>query len=176
MSTQDPSSTPPNSPENEVLAVVSVSAGRRWMALGMLGVLGILLAYFAFATPPANVLLQVFVIVIAALSLALMVKMHAGTGSGIELTEEGLRDQDGTVIAPIKAIKSVDRGAFAFKPSNGFLLRLDLDQMPADAGRVWRPGLWWRLGARVGVGGVTPGNQTKIMAELTQALMARFDG
>jgi hypothetical protein len=162
-----------NHTQADILATVTVSASRRWMALGMLGVLGILLAYFAFATPPANLLLQLFVIVIAALSLALMVKMYNGTASTIYLTAEGVWDGDGTLIAPIAAIRSVDRGAFAFKPSNGFLLRLDRDAMPADAVRVWRPGLWWRYGARVGVGGVTPGNQTKIMAELTQALLAQ---
>lgn len=135
------------------------------------GGLGVLLIYFAFATPPANFALQAFVIVLGGLSLALMMKMHAGTSGQIDLTRAGLRDSDGTLIAPIEAIQAVERGAFAFKPSNGFLVRLDLNATEEDLPRVWRPGLWWRLGRRIGVGGVTPGNQTKIMAELLQALI-----
>lgn len=157
--------------QNEVLATVTVSATRRWLALSMLGGLGVLLIYFAFATPPANFALQAFVIVLGGLSLALMMKMHAGTSGQIDLTRAGLRDSDGTLIAPIEAIQAVERGAFAFKPSNGFLVRLDLNATEEDLPRVWRPGLWWRLGRRIGVGGVTPGNQTKIMAELLQALI-----
>jgi hypothetical protein len=166
--------TPQGGPAGEeVLAMVTVSASRRWLALGMLAVLGMLLVIFGFTAPPAQILLQVFVVSLGALSLALSAKMYASTGSHIALTRSGLRDGDGTLIAPVQAIKSVDRGAFAFKPSNGFLLRLDLALLDgAQLPRSWRPGLWWRLGARVGVGGVTPGNQTKIMAELIQALIA----
>ena len=38
--------------------------------------------------------------------------------------------------------------------------------------RVWRPGIWWRIGRRVGIGGVMPGHQTKAMAEILAALQA----
>jgi hypothetical protein len=41
------------------------------------------------------------------------------------------------VLARIDEIASLDRGTFAFKPSNGFLLRLS-----RKGTRVWRPGLW----------------------------------
>ena len=152
---------------NEILATVTVSAPRRWLALGMLALLGVLLVHFGFSAPPESLLLQVFVIALGIASMALAVKMHRGTSSTVELTRAGLRDGDGTVMAPIEMIERVDRGAFAFKPSNGFMLRLSKGQ-----GRVWRPGLWWRLGRRVGVGGVTPGNQTKVMAEILQVLIA----
>lgn len=155
----------------DMLAMVTVSNPRRWMALGMLGSLGVLLIYFGFATPPAEVLLQIFVIVLGGLSLSLMVKMYRATVSEVHLTRAGLHDSDGTLIAPLDAIEAVERGAFAFKPSNGFMVRLNRSE-----GRVWRPGLWWRLGKRVGVGGVTPGNQTKIMAELIQALIVERQG
>jgi hypothetical protein len=57
-------------------------------------------------------------------------------------------------------IRSVERGAFAFKPSHGFTLVMK-EKQP----RAWAPGLWWRLGRRVGVGGVTSAGQTKFMAE-----------
>jgi hypothetical protein len=46
------------------------------------------------------------------------------------------------------------------KPSNGFTVVMETKQP-----RAWAPGLWWRVGRRVGVGGVTGASQTKFMAE-----------
>ena len=63
-------------------------------------------------------------------------------------------------------IASVDRGAFAFKPSNGFTVRLK-----SPAPRAWLPGLWWRLGRRVGVGGATPGKAARDMADVITILL-----
>ena len=37
------------------------------------------------------------------------------------------------------------------------------------AARRWEPGLWWRIGRRIGVGGVTPASQSKVMADLISA-------
>jgi hypothetical protein len=73
------------------------------------------------------------------------------------------------VIAALGDIQSMDRGFFAFKPSNGFLLKL---RRGAGGPRVWRPGLWWRMGGRIGIGGMTPGNQTKFMSDVLAAMMA----
>lgn len=87
----------------------------------------------------------------------------------IELTPTELRDGDGTVIARVADIEALDRGVFAFKPSNGFLLRTAAG---TQDGNVWRPGLWWRIGRRVGIGGMTPGSQTKFMSEIISAMMA----
>jgi hypothetical protein len=44
------------------------------------------------------------------------------------------------------------------------------------ADRVWEPGMWWRLGKFVAIGGVTPGSQTKTMSEILSALVAERDG
>ncbi|MEM9031633.1 MAG: hypothetical protein AAGB18_03220, partial [Pseudomonadota bacterium] len=67
---------------------------------------------------------------------------------------------DGRVLASLGDIKGVDRGAFAFKPSNGFLLRLH------DPGvRAWVPGVWWRSGRYLGVGGLLPASETRAVAE-----------
>jgi len=67
-------------------------------------------------------------------------------------------------------IERVDRGVFAFKPSNGFLVRTR-----EPSARAWRPGLWWRFGRRIGVGGVTSANQTKAMSEILAAMLAERD-
>jgi hypothetical protein len=78
----------------------------------------------------------------------------------IELTETEIRTSNGEVLARMDEILAVDRGAFAFKPSNGFTLKLNTKKP-----RAWAPGLWWRFGRRVGVGGVTSAGQAKFMAE-----------
>ena len=76
------------------------------------------------------------------------------------MTDEAISDSNGLVLARIEDILAVDRGAFAMKPSNGFTLKLKTKQP-----RGWAPGLWWRLGNRVGVGGATAAGQSKFMAE-----------
>ena len=37
------------------------------------------------------------------------------------------------------------------------------------------PGLWWRIGRRIGVGGVTPASQSKVMADLITARLIERD-
>ncbi|MFD1343204.1 hypothetical protein [Litorisediminicola beolgyonensis] len=91
---------------------------------------------------------------------------RAGRGELI-LTEDALMDERGTVLARRDEIVRVDRGAFSFKPSNGFLLRTE---KPGPRGM--RPGLWWRIGRRIGVGGLVPAYRTKPVAEALEAELA----
>ncbi len=155
--------------DQEVLAVVRASVGRRFLGLVSLSLLGFMLLYIAFARSP-EFIWQLFLIAVAGAALWCADAMRRGTASTIELTETVLRDADGTVIAHVADIESMDRGFFAFKPSNGFLIKTKT----AREG-IWRPGLWWRMGRRIGIGGMTPGHQTKMMSEILAALMARRD-
>lgn len=152
--------------ENEVLAVVRASMGRRVLGIGCLGLLGVLLIYMGFVHPPA-LGYQIFLLALGAGALWIADAMRRGTSSRVELTPQELRDGDGVVIARVEDIVGIDRGFFAFKPSNGFLLKLR-----AGEGRIWRPGLWWRMGRRVGIGGMTPGSQTKFMSEILATMLA----
>lgn len=86
------------------------------------------------------------------------------------LTTTGLYDHTGAAIAPLDNIDKVDRALFTFKPSNGFLVRL---KTPGP--RAWQPGMWWRVGTRVGVGGVTSGAATKIVADTLSMMVADRD-
>ncbi|WP_187429595.1 hypothetical protein ROLI_025020 [Roseobacter fucihabitans] len=156
--------------EPEILATVAASAGRRFLGIGMLGFLGVLVIYVAFMSPP-SIGWRVFLIALGVISLMMADAMRRSTGHRLELTRDELRDSGGIVIARMDNIISIDRGTFAFKPSNGFLLRLD----QPDA-RKWRPGLWWRVGRRVGIGGMTPGRQTKYMSEIIAVMLAERDG
>ena len=151
---------------DEVLAVVRASAGRRILGIGSIWVLAVLVLYVAIVSPPAPGW-QVFLFVIGGGAIWIAEKMRRATAHALELTRDTLRGSDGTVLAAVDQIVAVDRGMFAFKPSNGFLLKLR-----APGTRGWHPGLWWRFGSRIGVGGMTPGHQAKFMAEMISAMIA----
>lgn len=152
--------------DRDILAVVETSGLRRWFGVGTLLIFAAVLIYVAVATPPAPGW-QLFLIVIGAGALWMAERMRRVTTERLELTEDGLRVSDGTEIAAIDDIAGIDRGTFAFKPSNGFMIRTR-----TPGARAWRPGMWWRLGRRVGVGGVTSAPQTKAMAQVIEALLA----
>lgn len=152
---------------DEILAEVRASPLRRWMGIGMLAMVGGIVIYVAFASPPA-IGWQAFLLAVGAGALWMAERMRQATECAILLTEEEIVDSSGLVLARIDDIQAIDRGLFAFKPSNGFLLKLR-DPSPG----VWRPGLWWRTGRRVGIGGVTPASQTKVMSEMLSAMLAQ---
>ncbi|MGR3572654.1 hypothetical protein [Brevirhabdus sp.] len=142
------------------LAVLSATTFRRYVALALLLTLGVMLIYVALARPPEGLFWRAFLLLVGGGVLYLAEKFRRATLLTIELFEGELRDSSGTVLCRLDEIETINRGTFAIKPSNGFLLRLNT-QRP----RVWRPGLWWRIGRRVGVGGVTASNATRFMAE-----------
>ncbi|WP_027236893.1 hypothetical protein [Leisingera caerulea] len=152
---------------NDILATIEASAARRVMGTAMLGLTGALLVYVAFSAPPSPAWL-VFLLAVGAAALWLAVRMWQATMHRIELTAEELRCSDGQLIARVDDIEAIDRGFFAFKPSNGFLIRTG-----TPGGRTWMPGLWWRSGRRIGIGGVTPGSQGKAMSEILAAMLVQ---
>ncbi|QFS83857.1 hypothetical protein FIU97_14000 [Roseivivax sp. THAF40] len=151
---------------DQVLARLSASPFRRWFGIVSLVFLGGLLLYVTVATPPAPVW-QLLLIALGAGAMMLAHAMYRATALSLTLTRDALVDSEGTEIAKISEIRSVERGAFAMKPSNGFVLNMHRPQA-----RRWRPGLYWSLGTRVAVGGVTPGHQAKPMADAIAILLA----
>ncbi len=154
---------------DEVIGTISASMGRRVLGIASLALLGFLLIYVSFTQPPA-ILGQVFLLATGSASLWIADKMRRATATVIELTASELRDSSGELICTLDDIESIDRGFFAFKPSNGFLLKLK-----SPGKRSWRPGLWWRSGRRIGIGGMTPGHQTKFVSEIIAATIAHRD-
>lgn len=152
---------------DDILARVSASKPRRAFGVAVLASLGGMLIYLAFAAPPAGFGFQVMLLGFGAIALYAANRMWVLTQSALELTETTLRLSDGTVLARTEDIVGIDRGMFAFKPSHGFTLKLR-----HRAARGWHPGMWWRIGRRLAVGGVTPGSQTKIMADVITAMIA----
>ena len=161
--------TDPDPPE--ILATITPSPARVWLGLVVNGVLCFLLAWIVIFSPPEDALWTLFLV-----AAALYVGWTAYRGwtdrdVRIVLTTEGLSDSAGREICRFDDITRVNRGVFAFKPARGFALELS-----APARRAWVPGLWWRLGRRVGVGGVTSAGATRLMAEIIESLLASRRG
>lgn len=153
------------------LHVLRPSGPRRFFGLAVQLILGSLLLYVAIVHPPADLLWKLFLIGLGLGALVLARHGWRGSARGIVLDETGLHQEDGRAVAPLDNIASVDRALFSFKPSNGFIVRLR-----APMGRAWVPGMWWRVGRRVGIGGVTGGAETKIVADALSFMVARRDG
>lgn len=153
--------------QDEILASLSASAPRRSIGIAMLALLGGVLIYVALTQPADGIVWRILVLAAGLGVLMLGERMRRSTVVTLELTREVLRDSDGVVLARIEQIQGVERGIFAFKPSNGFVLTTR-----EAGGRLWKPGLYWRMGRRVGVGGMTQAGQTKLMAEMIQMLLS----
>ncbi|MDP2082884.1 MAG: hypothetical protein U0934_10730 [Pseudotabrizicola sp.] len=158
--------TDPQPETQTILAELRPSPPRRVVGVVILAVLGAVLIWLALAYPPAAFGWTVFLLGFGAACLWLAVRMWQVTGQGLVLTRDILRDHDGAVLARVDQIRAVNRGVFAFKPAGGFTLAL------SQAGpRGWAPGLWWRLGRSVGVGGVTHRHEARYMAEVLDQLI-----
>lgn len=155
---------------SEPIYEINPSEPRRIFGCLMQGVLGLLLIYIAIASPPREIGWQVFLVMVGLIALVGAVRGWRASQGAIVLTTEGLFDHSGATIARLEDIDKVDRALFTFKPSNGFLVRLKTAQP-----RAWQPGMWWRIGRRVGVGGVTSGAQTKIVADTLSMMVADRD-
>ncbi|KPU84127.1 hypothetical protein JI58_05705 [Marinosulfonomonas sp. PRT-SC04] len=154
-------------PQTEILATVMPSAIRRGAGLMMLCILGGLLVYVAIVTPPASMFWQAFLLGLGAVVLWLAENMRRATKHGVVLTADELRTTDGQLLVRVEDMTGVVRGTFALKPSNGFSVLTKTNQT-----RAWAPGLWWRIGKRVGVGGVTAASQSKFMSEVLAQMLA----
>jgi len=127
--------------------------------VAMLVCLGALLVYVSFSSQ-TGFIGRIIVLGLGIAALVYADMLRRATMCEILLTDAGLFDTTGRTLALFDDIENVQRGAFALKPSHGFSLVLKTSQS-----RVWAPGMWWRFGKRVGVGGVTPPGASKFMAE-----------
>ncbi|MHA6262471.1 hypothetical protein ACXYMO_04650 [Arenibacterium sp. CAU 1754] len=151
--------------DKEILATIEPSIARRWVGIVMLAALGGLSIYVALASSPA-LSWQMFLLVVGTTTIFLASRLWRATETALELTETELRERGGQIIVKIDDIESLDRGVFAFKPSNGFLIKAK-----TNGPRGWRPGLWWRIGRRIGIGGVVSPAQTKMVSEIISAML-----
>lgn len=150
---------------DEVLVVARPTPLRRFIALGTLNGLGAVTLVMALSQSAA-VYGSGLLFVTGGLSLGMAEVIRRSTARGVELTRAALRETDGAIIAQTADVVRVDRGVMAIKPTNGFVF-----QTRAAERRNWRFGIWWRVGRHVGIGGMLPPPQTKVMADTLAALI-----
>ncbi len=146
------------------------SVVRRTLSVGMQAVLGVLLIEVALNAPSENNFWSLILMGCGLLALLAALFVWQSTKHGIVLRKEGIFQESGDIIVSLDEITSIDRGVFSFKPSNGFLIRLRRSQP-----WKWVPGLWWRIGARVGIGGLLPSAQTRVFADTLSAMVDARD-
>lgn len=151
-------------PPGSTLTELRASPTRRFIGVGTIVALGVLLIWIGLSQD-APVLWRLLLGSIGLLALWCGYELYRATDGAILLRPEGLFTQDGTPLAELSDIDTIERGAFAFKPSNGFSVKLR-----TGAPFAWSPGMYWRLGKRLGVGGVTSPGEAKAVAELLTAL------
>ncbi len=154
----------------DTYASITASPPRRWFGVLVMALLGGLVVYLALTTAPTP-LWRVFLVLVGAGALWLAEATRRATMHSIILSDAGLFSSTGEEIAHIDNIADVKRGTFDMKPSNGFTLVLKNRRT-----RRWQPGMWWAHGRRVGIGGVTPGSETKATAHILQAMLAERRG
>ncbi|WP_291833990.1 hypothetical protein [Limimaricola sp.] len=159
----------PDPDADGIIMRAAPSPFRRVFAWTVLMVLGALLIWFGVVeAAPAAV--RAALVTGGAMAIWAGERLRRLTWLMLVLTDTELRDGEGRVLARIDAIDRVERGAFAMKPPNGFLL-----MMKEPGPRVWVPGIWWRMGRRVGVGGMLPPHLAKHMAETIGLMLIERD-
>jgi hypothetical protein len=87
------------------------------------------------------------------------VAVYRAKGMVVRFDGEAVFDDTGLVLCRIDDIEKVERGIAPLNPSSGFVIRTHKSQ-PSG----WSPGLWWRFGRRIGIGGATSARAGRNMA------------
>ncbi len=154
----------------ETIARIQPTPTRRAMAFGVLAGLGAMLVLFSFSAPSLELGWRLVLLLMGAAIAVLADRLRRVTAGGITLTRDELLDGQGRLICKVDDIVSIKRGALDFKPSGGFSILTRSASGPI----TWAPGLWWRIGRRIGIGGIVPKTEARIMAEtLTAELLRR---
>ncbi|MEL6792102.1 MAG: hypothetical protein AAFP78_01515, partial [Pseudomonadota bacterium] len=132
----------------------------RWIIVAAVAVVVLLTVAIAGQASATNPVVVMINLPIAAILLWFGYAMATAKATSVTFDGETLTDDAGVVICTLEDIHSVERGFALFKPSGGFALLLK-----AEKERAWSPGLWWRIGQRVGIGGATPGRSSRNMAD-----------
>lgn len=156
---------------DEILARIRPKPARRWFAIVTTGLLALILIYVAAAFPPVDLAWLVFLAVLGLACAYWAWLVWKATSVDLVLTPTELREETGRRLCAIEDVDRVDSGFFAFKPAAGFLVHL---RTPMS--RVYAPGLWWRAGRRVAVGGVTSRAEGKAVAEIINVMLSERDG
>lgn len=135
---------------------IQASVSRRLFSVLLLSLSAAVMIYFAFTDPAQSVVLRLVLLSLAGVFLWQVQANLRFPNAALILKRDGLYDDQGEIICSLSNIALIDRGWFSIKPSNGFLLRLH-----EKTSVKWLPGVYWRIGKRMGVGGAISPAQTK---------------
>lgn len=142
----------------------------RWMIMIVIMVMILPCALIAVSTLQASPLTSLLMVMFVLGGGWLVRALLMSDASAIMFDGERLYDDAGTELCRFDEIADIERGMALFKPSGGFVVVLNTAKP-----RGWSPGLWWRWGRRIGIGGATPGRLAKHMADaITGALASRM--
>ncbi|MEL7115601.1 MAG: hypothetical protein AAGP08_08410 [Pseudomonadota bacterium] len=157
--------------KGEVILAIWPSPIRRGIAIAAMVAIGVLFILSAINEELQGAIWRAILVCFGLGVFALARRFYLATSVGLELTRDALRDTKGRLLCTVAGVTRVDRGAFSMKPTNG--LTIFVKEPGAFA---WEPGLWWRWGRRVGIGGVTAAAQSKAIADTLALLLAERDG
>lgn len=152
------------------LATLRPSPLRLWFTAACLAAFAALLLWIAVVQPPASLGWRGFLLLAAILVGWSGLRLYRNADRALVLTEDALSDTRSGIVCRIADIERVNTGTFALKPARGFAINL---VQPGE--RTWAPGLWWRIGRSVGVGGMTGTVDTRMMAARIEALVTARD-
>ena len=151
---------------DHVIAQAHPTAPRRFLGTAMFGVLGGMLLALANQSAPQSMPSALFLGLVGIGALVLSWRFWQATAAGLLLTPAGISDTTGRMVLSLDEIEALNRGTFAAKPATGFALVLRRPARPA-----WAPGLWWRMGQRLGVGGALSRAELRVMADRIEDLL-----
>ena len=155
-----------------VISRLRPSMARRVLAAGANGALGLMILWLVAMTSGRAPMLMLVLLILGALSIGFAVLVWRATAKGLVLTSAGLQEEEtGRVLFRLEDVDKIERGLLHWKPAGGFAV---VTSKPL--GRAWVPGLWWRAGRRVMIGGATNGGEAKAMADLMRAEITRQQG
>ncbi len=85
---------------------------------------------------------------------------------GFLINKVGLFDLNENIICKIDDIKRIDASPYTFKSANGFLILLDTKSSFKSI-----PGLYWRYGHRISIGGLVSKHESKYLAGILSDLV-----
>jgi len=141
--------------------VIRATLFRRVVAVVMLLISGGMFLYLAANEPSVGIIWKAVFALLGIGLFVLAAQLRSATTEAIRLTQDGLVETSGRLLCTMDNIDRIETSAFSFKPSNGLLVRLKTP-MPG----AWAPGLWWRYGTKLGIGGVTSAGEAKAMADI----------
>ena len=87
---------------------------------------------------------------------------------GFLINEQGLFNLDKSPICKMHEIDRVDASPYTFKSANGFIIILKTKNSFESV-----PGLYWKLGKRISIGGLVSKNESKFLAGLLMQFLEK---